>query len=412
MKLSTATLLQATVALNLLLPTVPLPAQTTNTPATGLGVKHYDVAAFVWPSYHPDDRAKVFWPMGIGEWETVMKNAPKFEGHDQPRIPLWGYVNESDRYVMEMQIAAAADHGVNIFIYDWYWYDRMPFLEACLNDGFLKAGNNHRMKFYLMWANHDVGLNWDKRNADDAFTKKNTALIWKGAVERAEFEKIAHRWIEKYFSQTSYYKIDGKPVLMLYDLSRFMEGLGGLAQAKDAIAWFRAEVVKAGFPGLELQLSLRRDNNKSLSAVAGDGIGTQKEVVEQLGFDSLTHYQFAHMSDVNRDYNDVVKDVVREWGAISAGYTARYYPHVSIGWDSSPRAFTFRGSIIKNNTPANFEQALRQAKAFVDAHPKQAPLITINSWNEWTETSYLEPDTKYGYGYLQAVKKVFGDDAK
>ena len=112
--------------------------------------KHYDVAAFIWPSYHPDPRARVFWPMGIGEWETVMKNAPKFEGHDQPRYPLWGYVNEADPYVMEMQIEAAVDHGVNTFIYDWYWYDGMPYLEGCLNDGFLKAKNHHKMKFYLM----------------------------------------------------------------------------------------------------------------------------------------------------------------------------------------------------------------------------------------------------------------------
>jgi hypothetical protein len=63
---------------------------------------------------------------------------------------------------------------------------------------------------------------------------------------------------------------------------------------------------------------------------------------------------------------------------------------------------------VKNNTPANFEKALAMAKAYADAHPNQAPLITINSWNEWTETSYLQPCTKYGYGYLEAVKRVFG----
>ncbi len=387
----------------LLLVAGPLRAQTAAAPQ-----KIYDIAAFVWPSYHPDDRAKIFWPDGIGEWQTVLHNQPKFEGHDQPRFPLWGPVNEADRYVMEMQIAAAADHGVNVFIYDWYWYDRMPFLEGCLNDGFLKAGNNHRMKFYLMWANHDVGLNWDKRNADDAFTKKNKALVWKGSLDRAEFEKIAHRWIEKYFSQPTYYKINGKPVFMLYDLNKFIEGLGGVEQAKDALAWFRAEVQKAGFPGLELQLSMRRDNKKNLSGVAGDNIGTQKDLVEKLGFDSLTHYQFCHCVDVNRDYNAIMKDVVPLWNEIAAGYKARYYAHVSVGWDSSPRSYHVKGAIVKNNTPDNFEQALRAAKAYVDAHPGQAPLITINSWNEWTETSYLEPDTKYGYGYLEAVRNVFG----
>ena len=41
--------------------------------------------------------------------------------------------------------------------------------------------------------------------------------------------------------------------------------------------------------------------------------------------------------------------------------------------------------------------------------PGQPKLITVNSWNEWTEGSYLEPDTKWGFGYLEAVKKVFVD---
>ena len=49
------------------------------------------------------------------------------------------------------------------------------------------------------------------------------------------------------------------------------------------------------------------------------------------------------------------------------------------------------------------------AKEYVDTHNLPAALITINSWNEWTETSYLQPDNLYGYGYLEAVKKVFKD---
>jgi hypothetical protein len=371
--------------------------------------KQYDVAAFIWPSYHPDPRARVFWPMGIGEWETVMKNAPKFEGHDQPRFPLWGYVNEADPYVMRMQIDAAADHGVNVFIYDWYWYDGMPYLEGCLNDGYLKAQNSQRVKFYLMWANHDVGLHWDKRNADDAFLGRNRTLIWKGGLERAEFEKICKRFIEKYFSHPSYYQIDGKPVFMLYELSTFIRGIGGVEAAWSALNWFKAEVKRAGFKGLELQLSMRRDPDHSMAGMPECGGLTQQQAVAKLGFDSLTHYQFCHFVDVNRDYTEIMKDVVKDWDSIAAAYApVRYYPHVSVGWDSSPRTFGVKGSIVKNNTPANFELALRQAKAFADAHPEQAPLITLNSWNEWTETSYLQPCSKYGYGYLEAVKKVFG----
>jgi len=369
--------------------------------------KKYDVAAFVWPSYHPDDRAKIFWPDGIGEWQTVMSNKAKFPGHEQPRFPLWGYINEADPYVAEMEINAAADHGVNVFIFDWYWYDGMPFLEGQLNDGYLKARNKDRVKFYLMWANHDVNLAWDKRNADDAMEKKNPALLWNGFVDRQEFEKIALRWIDKYFKQPSYYKIDGKPVFMIYELRNFIKGLGGVEQAKDALNWFRNQTIKAGFKGLELQITMRKETDQKLSAIPGDNVGTQKEVVNQLGINSLTHYQFVHFANVDRDYNKIMEDVVKEWNTVSTTYKAKYYPHVSIGWDASPRTYGLRPGIVKNNTPANFEKALIEAKKFVDSHPNQAPLITINSWNEWTETSYLMPCTMYGYGYLDAVKNVF-----
>ena len=57
-------------------------------------------------------------------------------------------------------------------------------------------------------------------------------------------------------------------------------------------------------------------------------------------------------------------------------------------------------------------QSVKSAEAKFLGHswPRQPPLITVNSWNEWTETSYLQPDSLYGYGYLDAVKRVFLDE--
>ncbi len=366
--------------------------------------KKYDIAAYVWPAYYPDDRAKIFWPDGMGEWETIITSKAKFPGHQQPRKPLWGYVYENDPYVMEMQINAAVRHGVNVFIYDWYWYDGMPYLEGALDDGFLKASNNEDMKFYIMWANHDVNYTWDKRLAG---TVSNNTLIWKGGVDRQQFEVLCKRVIDKYFCQPNYYKIDGKPCFMIYELQTFIDGIGGVEEAKKALDWFRAEVKKAGYKGLDLQLTLRSGMQLNMSGIDGKDIGTQTNVIHDLKFDGATHYQFCHFIDINRNYPEVQADVVKVWGELDKDLKIPYYPHVAIGWDNNPRFNGFSDGIMKNNTPENFEKALRDAKAYVDAHPGQTPLITINSWNEWSESSYLQPCTLYGYGYLEAVKKVF-----
>ena len=111
---------------------------------------------------------------------------------------------------------------------------------------------------------------------------------------------------------------------------------------------------------------------------------------------------------MNRDYLDVLTDVQKEWEKIDQNYQQPYFPHVSIGWDNNPRLKKFAPTVCRNNTPENFSRALAMAKDFLAQRPDRHPLVTINSWNEWTETSYLEPDDLYGYGYLKAVKEIFG----
>ncbi len=363
----------------------------------------YDIAAYIWPAYTGDEpRTRMFWPDGEGEWQTVRQAQPKFDGHKWPRKPLWGYQNEADPKVMEHQIDKATEHGVNVFIYDWYWYDGRPFLENCLNDGFLKAQNRDKMKFYIMWANHDVTSLWDKRLSDE-----DPAIIWQGKVDRTQFEQICDRVIEKYFKLPNYYTIDGKPVFMIYDITNLMKGLGGVEQTKDALVWFRQRCVECGLPGLHLQMTVWWENQINFSGIDGKKDLNAFDAVREFGFDSATHYQYAHFANIDRDYLEVLEDVKVEWNKAKDRSKVPYYPHVSVGWDNNPRFKKFRPGIMKNNTPQNFKVALEEAKAFIDALPNQAPLITINSWNEWTEGSYLEPDDLYGYGYLEAIKDVF-----
>ena len=365
-------------------------------------MKQYDVAAYIWPAYTGDEpRTRIFWPEGMGEWQSVRSAEKRFEGHTWPRKPLWGYVNEADPYVMEMEIQAAVDHGVNVFIYDWYWYDRRPFLENCLNDGFLKARNRGEMKFYLMWANHNALALWDKRNSHDSST-----VIWDGGVDFPEFQRAMRRVIEKYFTQPNYYTIDGKPVFMIYDVPKLVRALGGVDSTRRAIDWFRQACVEAGLPGLHLQFTMWNERVTNLSGVDG-GKDVSARAFDTLGFDSCTHYQYCHFTNIDRDYAEVLPDVSAEWARLDKALPFPYFPHVSVGWDNNPRFTQFRPGILRNCTPENIERALRLAKEYVDAHPAQPPLVTVNSWNEWTESSYLEPDDLYGYGYLEAIKRVF-----
>lgn len=97
-----------------------------------------------------------------------------------------------------------------------------------------------------------------------------------------------------------------------------------------------------------------------------------------------------------------------------------YHLNISMGWDSSPRCgnvtpgewlrrrdYPF-GAVIVDNTPYLFKKYLAEAKAWTLAKPESERIVVINSWNEWGEGSYLEPDTENGMGYLEAVRDVFG----
>ncbi|HEY4874081.1 MAG TPA: glycoside hydrolase family 99-like domain-containing protein, partial [Puia sp.] len=96
-----------------------------------------------------------------------------------------------------------------------------------------------------------------------------------------------------------------------------------------------------------------------------------------------------------------------------------YFPNVTMGRDVTPRLIqtdkfdTFKGYpwtpvFNGDNTPEAFQSALVKAKQFVTNGDEQPKIIIINAWNEWTEGSYLLPDTKTGTKYLEAIKSVFG----
>jgi hypothetical protein len=361
----------------------------------------YLVAAYIWPSCHDDPLArKKLWSEGIGEWEVIKKGNPRYEGHYQPRQPLWGYELDNDPKVVEKWIDVATDHGVNVFVYDWYWYEEGPYLESALNDGFLKARNNSKMQFYIMWANHDVKHNyWNYHRYGD-----DTSILWDAKVDWKNYKIIVDRVINQYFKRPNYLKINGEPLFSIFSIEKLMESFGGnLEETRKALDYFRNEVKKAGFPGLHIQW-----NQGGGSLMSNDRAKKFQEQVKTMGFNSVAMY---NMGGREEDYIAYGTNSIKIREQLDAILDVPVFPCVSIGWDDTPRfpAKGIKDVVHYHNTPVSFAALLSKAKKYADAHPEQPKLITINAWNEWVEGSYLLPDMLNGFGYLEAVKEVMID---
>jgi len=369
------------------------------------------VACYYFPNYHPDPRNEKLHGKGWTEWELVKRAKPRFEGHDHPHIPLWGYEDESDPVVNGQKIDAAADHGIDGFIFDWYWYDDGPFLRRGLENGFLGAHNNKKLKFAIMWANHD----WI--DIHPARFKCPAKVLYHGSVKPKTFEKMTDYVIEKYFTHPSYWTIGGCPYFSFYELFRLIENFGGVEGAAKALQHFRNKVKAAGFPGLHLNAV-----NWGVKVLPCERIvRNPQEAISYLGFDSVTSYVWVHHVELpefpHMPYEYIMKKSVDYWYKASEEFKVPYHPNVTMGWDASPRtdqASPFKNigypymSAITGNTPSIFKSALVKAKQFLNCPLIKQKILTVNCWNEWTEGSYLEPDTVNGMGYLEAIKDVFG----
>lgn len=377
-----------------------------------MGAMAHEVAVYYFPSYHPNPVYSNGYGGGWTEWDLVRAATPRFPGHDQPKVPAWGYEDESDPAAMAKKIDAAADHGVDCFLFDWYWHDTGPFIDGGLEKGFLKAPNRDRLKFALMWANHD----WI-----DIFPAKvgvKPQVLHPGPVTLETFTKATDHVIREYFSQPNYWRIGGKPYFSFYELMTLCQGLGGVGAARAALDGFRERARAAGVGEIHLNAVVWGVQVLPTEQT----IKNPGEMLAKLGFDSVTSYCWIHHdypgTFPTAEYRPWMEKSASLWPEFVKRWAVPYYPNVSMGWDPSPRTtqtdeYKHHGypftSVVVGNTPEAFGEALRRAKEFLDKQPEDRRILTINAWNEWTEGSYLEPDTVHGMAYLEALKAVFGD---
>jgi len=412
----------------------------------------HTVAVYWWPNFHTDSfhQSKKF--PGWTEWEIVRHAMPRFPGHAQPKIPLWGYRDEANPQEAARSIAALADAGVGAIIFDWYRYDDQinggVMIERALREGFLQAPNRRRIQFALMWANHTY-IDCHPFAPGSDFSK---APIWRrGEVTLAAFQRHTDDAIAHYFAQPNYWKIGGKPYFSIYQLEVLMRGMKTAKATRELFDDFRHRVRAAGLPGLHLNLvdfsfanSLKMVKGEAMPGDPLRTIQTERDLMEALGVDSTTWYTWVHhvapampatksavpvasagssvvvgplSTEVlrgsagkagyqTRDYDDWGHEAMRVQAERIAALGIPFFPHVARGWDGSPR--NYKSGIIVGNTPEQFKKYLIEAKKLADAHLESRGIITINSWNEWVEGSYLEPDTETGTQYLDAIRAVFG----
>ena len=222
--------------------------------------------------------------------------------------------------------------------------------------------------------------------------------------------------ISTYFRQPTYWKIDGRPFFSMYQVFSLISGLGGAEKTKAALTRFRHKVREAGFPDLHLNAMV-----EGIKILPGEQLlKDPKQTLQYLGFDSVDSYVWVHHSKLRNfpetDYAEEAADAAMYWERAIDQFGIPYHPNVTVGWDPSPRCcqsdrlenagYPFTPT-LKGNTPEAFQAALQSMKRFLDSKPRQPKIFTINAWNEWTEGSYLEPDTTHKLRYLEAIKATF-----
>jgi len=357
--------------------------------ALGVADTHVD-ATFRWyPAVDLPKASYVPEPKPVrGEFEVGMYYFPGWWTYsrwsvldDYPeRRPILGYYREGDPEVADWQIKWMVEHGVTFIVYDWYWSAGARQLEHGIHQGFFNAKYNDKIKFCLLWANH----NGPKTSSAE------------------DMVNVTKYWLDNYFLRDDYMKVDGKPVVVIFSPYRFTEDMG-------------VEGVKAAFDKSREMARARGLNGIYFVSCASPNPGMLKQL-EQEGYDALSGYNYPSAGDNGKwvaPYDDMVTGYRDIWNAIADNTKLRYIPVTEPGWDSRP--WNGPGARIRTGkTPEKFKTMLQYAKEFVekrtpDAKPK---MVLIEAWNEFGEGDYVEPHQEFGFGHVDAIREVFTDAPK
>ena len=117
--------------------------------------KKIEVMAVYYPHWSVYPKGNEWFHPGWTEWEFARTAKPRFPGHKLPFKPLPGYLDGKDPTDVSTEIELASNAGIDVFLYDYYYYNGQITQQEALEEGFLKAPNRSKMKFALMWCYHE-----------------------------------------------------------------------------------------------------------------------------------------------------------------------------------------------------------------------------------------------------------------
>lgn len=377
------------------------------------------IIALYLPQFHPIPENDLWWGPGFTEWTNVAKAKPQFRGHHQPRIPAdLGFYDLRLEETRIQQAELAREAGIEGFCYYHYWFGGKQLLERPFNE--VVQSGRPDFPFCLCWANHS----WSNKTWNRKSNLQPNSMLMEQTYPGKEDDINHFMKLLPAFRDHRYMRMDGKPIFVLYEP---MHHPG----VRQWIETWRELAEKHGLGGLYLigmtpnTLMNRKNDSGGRFSIAKPDLDSSAQLyndIIDMGFDAVNSIGKRRGEMLSRGvYMDLARMFLSKSGIPIAntydysrtvrGYFApedsweRVYPTILPQWDRTPRVGNYDG-IYVNATPEAFQKHIEQAIGIISHKPERHRILFLKSWNEWGEGNYVEPDTLYGHGWLEAIRKA------
>jgi hypothetical protein len=366
--------------------------------------------AIYFPQLHPIPENDEWWGKGFTDWDNVKSASPQYDGHYQPRVPLNNnYYDQSTVETIRWQIDLAKQYGIYGFCHYHYWFDGKQLLETPTN--LIMENKDIDFPFCLSWANETWSKRWDGRH--------HHILIEQTHPPTREAWKKHYDYLIKAWKDPRAIKVDGKPVFVIYRPQR-------IQKIDEMLAYWRELARLDGLPGLYFIFQKQYELPTRLCLESFDGL------FQFQPFEASNAPTFNKKSIRHSPLFKIVRALPERYQGMLRGLRAKFvrelllhdydetwkhiievrpdkhldtYPGAFVDWDNTAR-YKKRATIYRGATPEKFAYWFSLLVESMPERKLSENFIFLNAWNEWSEGTYLEPDEKYGYQYLEVVKKV------